>query len=336
MRLVCFSRLALLFFIMAVFLPESSFSQTSVSAAVAAAGGQAPKTNPPAIGADAERESLQDLTARILKLEIEVAKPKPKGESEIFTAIIAGFAGLIAALVGGVITLAVQRMTAQREREREITAAKQQLELARETAKQQLDLSMKQAVFAQTEKILEFRVKQIEYFYAPMFALLKQSDALYEKMCDELARIEPERYSRLSERDDDGNSIQVIAKDGSLKKFRLLDQMSAIRKHVKAFALVKGIVDIGDSATKIISKHAGLASADLMDLLGQYLAHFAILSTVYNGGETEPTEPLAHKLGYFPRDLHGKIAKGYRELSEFLDEYANASKKMLAEFPVKN
>jgi hypothetical protein len=50
---------------------------------------------------------------------------------------------------------------------------------------------------------------------------------------------------------------------------------------------------------------------------------------------TKPSEPLAKKLGYFPRSLNAKVADGYRELSRFLDEYVNASKKMLAEFPVK-
>jgi hypothetical protein len=284
---------------------------------------------------DAERKEVQDLTARVLKLEIEAVKSKPpEKDSGVFTAIIAGFAGLIAALVGGGMTLLGQRMTADREQQRAIAAAQQQLTLAREAAQQELELARKEAVFQQTEKILEFRIKQMENFYAPMFALLKQSTALYNKMCDQLAEDEPARYKRLSQPDAEGYGLHVLAKDGNWKGFRLLDQMPAVKKNSKAFTLVTEIIGIGEKTTKIISEHAGLASAELIGLLGEYLAHFALLSTVYKGAETEPYEPLVQKTGYFSHELSSKIEGEYRELSKFLDEFEAASKRMLAD--IKN
>ncbi len=85
--------------------------------------------------------------------------------------------------------------------------------------------------------------------------------------------------------------------------------------------------------TKIISDHAGLASKDLIDLLGAYLAHYAILSTIHKREETVAYEPGWHQKGYYPRELNGKIEEGYRELSQFLDEYAKASKRMLEAVP---
>jgi len=282
------------------------------------------------------RESLQDITARVLKLEIDTTKlSTSRGASGIVNALIAGFTALIAALIGGGMTLFAQHMTANRERELATEAAKRQLELAREAAKQQLDLSMKQAVFQQTEKILEFSLKQMELFYGPMFAMFQQSTALYNKMCDQLAQDHPERYKVVPKPDAEGYRCYVLD-DGRWEPFRLLDQMPAVKKNAKAMILATRLIKIGKRATKIISEHAGLASEDLVDLLGEYLAHYALLLTVYEGSETEPFAPLQHKFGYFSHELNGKIAKGYRELRKFLYEYTAASKRMLAEFPAKS
>lgn len=309
----------------------SQFSQEGSNAPISGASAQT-------VGRDAVREDLQGLTDRILKLEIEAVQP-PKSNrgsdlvSPLVTAIIAGFAGLIAALIGGGMTLLGQRITAKRERERAIDAARQQMELAREAAKHQLELARKQALFQQTEKILEFRLKQMELFYAPMFALLEQSKALYIKMYNQLGQDEPQRYKLLSQPDSEGSRVHVLAKDGTWKGFRLLDQLPAVRTNPKALALVERILAIGKLMTKIISEHAGLASADLIDLLGEYLAHYAILSTIYKRGETAAYEPGWHKMGYYPRQLNAKIEEGYRELSRFLDDYSKASKELLAALP---
>jgi hypothetical protein len=330
-----FSLLALICSVMGLSHPEQSFAQSTPPKIPPANVQPQSKTNTTPMGADAVRENFQDLTARLLKLEIEVTKPKPKDQGDIRTGLIAGFAVLIAALVAAAATLLTQWLIAKREREHDITAAARQLEIARETAEQQLDLSRNQAIFAQTEKILEFRVKQLEYFYAPMFALLQQSEALYEKLCDQLVQDHPDRYTRLPQRDSEGHWIHVLGEHGTSKPFRLLDQMPAIKDNAGALVLVDEIIAIGKKTTNIISKRAGLATADLIDLLGEYLAHFAMLCAIRANPTTKPSEPLAKKLGYFPRSLNAKVADGYRELSRFLDEYVNASKKMLAEFPVK-
>jgi len=128
--------------------------------------------------------------------------------------------------------------------------------------------------------------------------------------------------------------FQVRDKNGDWKAFRLLDQLPAVRSKPKAFALADRILQIGEEMTKIITKNAGLASEDLIDLLGRYMAHYAIISTIHKLGETQPYEPGWHKMGYFPRELDEKVATGYRELSQFLGEYSKASKRMLEALPV--
>ncbi len=270
---------------------------------------------------DTLAKDFQQLANRVQQLELNAAKPS---QSSIVIAIIAGFATLVAALLAGGLTLLSQHIMAKREERRAALIAERTVELARQ-----------EALYRHGEKILEFRLKQMELFYAPMFALLEQSKALYDKMLHQLAYDAPTQYKLLPEADPDGYRFHVLTKDGSWKGFRLLDQLPAVRTIPKALALVEGILQIGEQMTKIISKRAGLASEDLAGLLGEYLAHYAILSTIYKRGETESYEPGWHKMGYYPRDLNSKVAAGYHELSQFLDEYAEASKHVLDAMPAR-
>jgi hypothetical protein len=276
---------------------------------------------PPTTATGPDQERIRELTHRVQKLELEIIqKSEPSSGEKV--AIIAAIIAASAVLLTAILSLVGQFVMATREEGRAVVAAQRALEHAKQ-----------EAVFRQTERILEFRLKQMEQFYAPMFALLRQSRGLYDKMQFQLAQDEPQRYKLLAEADSDGSRMQVCAKDGTWKDFRLLDQLPAVRANPKALALVDGILQIGKNMTGIISTRAGLASEDLVGLLGQYMAHYAILSTIYMSGETEPYEPGWHKMGYYPRELNGQIEKGYRVLSKFLDEYVDASNRMLAALP---
>lgn len=269
---------------------------------------------------------LEELNNRTKKLELEMSQKADKTSADaraipVATAIIAAAAVLGAGLLG----IAGQYFMSKREDRRSLASATRALELARQ-----------EAIFEHTQKILEFRLKQMERFYAPMFALRGQSRGLYDKMLYQLAQDEPQRYRFPPKPDQQDYRLQVIDKAGEWRGFRLLDQLPAVKRNPKAFALAERILEIGDRMTKIISAHAGLASEDLVPLLGQYMAHYAILSTVHTLGETEPYEPGWHKMGYYPRELDAKIEESYRELSRFFDEYAAASKRMLQNFLVTN
>ena len=270
----------------------------------------------PAITTSTDEEKINELTHRIQKLELELLQKSSKPQDNsiaVATAIIAASAVLGAALLG----MFGQYLTAKREERRAVATAAQAAELAR-----------KEALYKHTEKILDFRLKQMELFYAPMFALLGQSKGLYDKMRFQLAQDEPSRYKWNSDKNSPDEFL-VFAKDRTWKGFRLLDQLPAVRSNPKAFALAEGILEIGEKMTGIISEHAGLASENLIDLLGQYMAHYATLRTIYKRGETEPYEPGWHQVRYYPRELNAQVESGYRELSGFIDEYVDASKKML-------
>src|SRR5437764_13378399 len=108
-------------------------------------------------------------------LELQMAQQRNKSDSEknvaIVTAIIGASAVLGAALVAALLGIASQ-----------LLAAKRAAKLARD-----------EALYRHAEQILELRMKQIQRFYAPMFALLRQSKDLYDKMLEQLNQDEPGR-----------------------------------------------------------------------------------------------------------------------------------------------
>jgi hypothetical protein len=264
---------------------------------------------------DGDQENLRELMHRVQKLEVEMIQ-KSGPSIAVYAVVIAAFITALAALGGSIIT------------------ARTQFRMAAAAAQQARELQRQEALFGHAEKILEFKLKQMQNFYAPMFALLGQSKGLYDKMLYELSEDEPSKYRWAPKPDPEDDRFQVRDKNGDWKAFRLLDQLPAVRSKPKAFALADRILQIGEGMTKIITKNAGLASEDLIDLLGRYMAHYAIISTIHKLGETQAYEPGWHKMGYFPRELDEKVATGYRELSQFLGEYSKASKRMLEALPV--
>lgn len=270
-------------------------------------------TASPTTVSDADQERIRELTHRIRKLELEMIPRSQESSGNVaYVAIIVAFIAILGAIFG-------QLLLAWREDRRAAHAAEQAVELAKQ-----------EALFRQTEEILEYRLRQMQQFYAPMHALLGQSKALYDKMLHQLAQDEPKRYRWVDPPDPEGYRFHVFDdEDKKWKGFRLLDQLPAVRSNQKALALAVRILEVGEKTTGIISEHAGLASEDLMDVLGKYLAHYAILSTIYKSDETDPYKPGWHEMGYYTRELNEKIEAGYRELSQFFNKYAKAGERML-------
>jgi hypothetical protein len=277
---------------------------------------------PQAATSPADEEKIRELTHRIQKLELDsIQRSGSQRDSTVIaviTAVIAAAAVFGAALLG----IVGQYFTARREERRAIVAAERAAELARQ-----------EAIYKHTEKILEFRLKQMEQFYAPMFALLGQSVGLYDKMRNQLVQDQPERYRWAPDVDPKDGRVQVLDKDGTWKDFRLLDQFPAVRKNPRALALADRVLEIGKEITHTISRHAGLASEDLLDVLGKYMAHYAILSAIRQDDRSEPYPAGSHKIGYYPRELDAKIAVGYREVAQLIANYAKASKRLVEGLP---
>lgn len=269
-----------------------------------AADSSAP-TAPPL--ATSDQEKVVELTHRVQMLELQVAQRPAKSEPDYNVAIIGAAAVFFAALVAAVLGILGQ-----------VLAARHAARLARD-----------EALYKDAAKILELRMRQVQQFYAPIFALLRQSKDLYDKLLQQLVADEPSRYRNVPTAVGKEFRWEVLDKKGVWQGFRLLDQLPAIKGNLKALALVDANLLIGEKICKIISTRAGYASEALVDMLGQYMAHYAILSTIRNGKETEAFEPGWHKVGYYPFGLDTKIGEAYHEVSKSIDDFRKGSTRTL-------
>jgi hypothetical protein len=113
------------------------------------------------------------------------------------------------------------------------------------------------------------------------------------------------------------------------KGFYLVDQLPAIKGNKSAMQLVDLMLELGKSMCTIITTHAGLASEDLIEMLGEYMAHHAILSAIRSGPETTAFEPGHNKLGAFSRGLDARIEGKLKALSKEIDDYHKVSGRSL-------
>jgi len=170
--------------------------------------------SPVVTSANADQEAVRELNHRVQKLELEIAQ-KSGDRGPLYAAL--------AAIIVGILALIGQFILVWREDRRAASAAKDAVELAKQ-----------EALLRDAERLLEFRLRQMEQFYAPMRALLGQSKGLYDKMIRVLAETEPKRYRKDPHSTDDDYRLEVIASDGTWKEFRLLDQLPAVKNNEKA------------------------------------------------------------------------------------------------------
>lgn len=261
--------------------------------------------------APADQENVRELRHRIEMLELQMAQQSSNSESGKNVAIVTAGIGAAAVLLAGLVAAGLGIFG-------QLLAGKRAAKLARD-----------EALYRDAGQILEFRMKQVQQFYAPMFALLRQSKDLYDKMLEQLVQDEPTRYRKVSTPEGADFRWEVLDKNGTWQGFRQLDQFPAIKRNPRALALADANLVIGAKICKVIYTRAGYASDSLVEMLGQYMAHYAILSTIRNGPEIEPFQAGGHKIGYFPFGLDEKIGEVYHGLSKSIDDYATVCTRTL-------
>jgi hypothetical protein len=294
--------------------------------------------NPPVAGnlsaSQGDADKIDEIAHRVRLLEIKAAeKSTPWYGSALvplLTAIIGGLAVFWSARLGR----SGQQLAANAAEANAKRAAEANAELARNAAAEAARLAKEAALFKHAEQMMEFKQKQIQEFYGPLYAALRQSKGLYDKLLDQLIYDEPARYQKTPNATGDDYRFQVLDKASKWENFRLVDQLPAIKSNQRAMSLVDAIIGLGKHMCEIIATRAGYAAENSVDLLGQYMAHHAILTAIRNGPETEAFEPGRHKIGAFPYGLDQVVGDKYHELSNALDKYGQAydrALQMLAE-----
>jgi len=271
-------------------------------------------------------QRIDSLSMEVQKRDLEIQELKLKVEKKPETDQTA-MTGKIAA--GAVIAAALIALLSQ------ILASRWQERVAMRTAENNLRLAREGAIYKNSEKIFDYRLKQLQEFYAPMSALQKQSKALYNKLLVQLPMQEPARYRAPGA--DAEHDFRLEVKVGEKwEKFYLLDQLPAIRKNPSAFALVTEIVRIGGQMTETISKNAGLAKPEILEVLSEYMGHYAILASLYRDESTTPFPPGWHKMGYYPyQKFDDGIQVGYKEMVDFLDGQVRVGQSLVDQSTVR-
>jgi hypothetical protein len=276
-----------------------------------------------------DADKIDEIAHRVRILEVEASEKAIPWYSSalipILTAIIGGLAVYWSARMGK----SGQELAAKAAEASANRAAEANAELAKNAAVEAVRLAKDAALFKHAEQMMEFKLKQIQEFYGPLYAALRQSRGLYDKLLDQLVYDDPARYQRTPSATGDDYRLQVLDKAGQWKDFRLVDQLPALKSNPRAMALVDAIVGLGKNMCEIIATRAGYAAENSVELLGLYMAHHAILTAIRNGPETEAFEPGRHKVGAFPYGLDDVIGDKYHELSNAIDQYGQAYDRAL-------
>ncbi len=161
---------------------------------------------------------------------------------------------------------------------------------------------------------VEWQLKQLSELYGPLRALLGQSNAMYRQMNRALAAAVPDIF-RLEKRQgaDFDNEIFEIRKDGEWTRFRTVKHIGEVyNRGYGVEPYFDDVVETGARMAELIREKAGYARADdkdddedLMDVMGKYLAHYAVLTR-----------------------LHKQVQSGYERKANTADEHATFPIKM--------
>ncbi|MGD2086226.1 MAG: class I SAM-dependent methyltransferase [Candidatus Aminicenantes bacterium] len=156
--------------------------------------------------------------------------------------------------------------------------------------------------------ILEFRIRQIMEFYAPMQILIEKSRLLYEKLIWAMKRTD---------------------KNFDKKNFRLLDHISRLDKdeHLKSF--IDAIIETGNKMSDLIIDKGGLIEGGITQTYIDYQAHLEILKTAKIGKTSIKQEAGWQQFGYYPKLLNREVREGYKSVLEYIRSYIESGDKLI-------
>jgi hypothetical protein len=248
---------------------------------------------------------------------------------------------LAATVTGGVITALVTifalwfnaKREAARERSRMNHEAVLNQQKTDAESQRQRESARLVASTTYADKLLDLRLKQLELFVAPLHALLEQSKGVYAKLQTQLLE-DKAKYREVPDPQFGEKQMKLEVLYGKdWLDWRLLDQLPPLKGNTPYAPLIAEIIRIGEEMTALIAKYGAfsLDESGVSDVYGEYLAHFAILRSIYKDPRTEPYPPGQHKIGYYPLRLNGIVAARYLKLQHELQPYLEATSTLLEE-----
>lgn len=187
--------------------------------------------------------------------------------------------------------------------------------------------------------IKSFRSRQLNEFYTPLQALLKQSHVLRDELYRRLKAAPPPGISiemRPDEKAFSGWSLYIKFPNEDFKPFRLIDEMDFIQQQCPHLVSnVVAIVSVNEHIANLLLNKIGLVrteNTELSGVLGQFLAHKSILEEVVSA--PRHGRPEVAPLGYttaFPRSLNSLVAADCEWLRKDLADWERQATAWMAQ-----
>jgi hypothetical protein len=219
---------------------------------------------------------------------------------------------------------------------------------AEAAAKREERLEELKASLEITRELLKSRQERLEKFHSPLRALFQESRGVTDRLSYHVYRLsrdkkwpsgnepDPREYAYLTDvevredkklnlhppPDDKQDRRLRVRESERWRTFRTLDFMPWLKQNPECRALIDQIMEIGRKKTVIIQKYSGLAAADQnpSPVFGEYLAHYAVLKSIYDSPPAEPYAP-GSQVGYYPRGLDQEVENGYDQARKAVGEF---------------
>lgn len=243
----------------------------------------------------------EDLKLALLRIEsLEKSIQKASEKTDHMTERNAWFA-LATVIVAGLISIAVQLLLLRHQRK----------------------INREQAESEVSNSYVEWQLKQLSELYGPLRALLEQSNAMYRQMNRALVSANPDLFRMQSAHGKDFDNTEFqIKKDGDWARFRTVKHLADVyNKGYDIEPYFDDVVDVGSRMATLIRDKAGFARPEdnaLIEVMGTYLAHYAVLSRLHNKAREGVlvSANMADDEAVFPVHIQNLVNGGYQAIND--------------------
>lgn len=178
---------------------------------------------------------------------------------------------------------------------------------------------------------VEWQLKQLSELYAPLRALLGQSNVLYRQMNRALVAADATRFRLVPGSDFDDQTFEIRLGDQWVR-FRTVKHLGEVyNKQYGVEPYFNDVVDVGSRIVSVIEEKAGYARQEddrLVIVMGEYLAHYLVLKRLLARAKAGETlhENAADEHATFPTDIQKLVNDGFREINKQVIEWRSFKK----------
>ena len=254
---------------------------------------------------EGEREELAAVTQRLASVEASIAKTSERADQvaqrtswfSLGTVAIGALLAALASMGGQMLLMRHQRKINRADAEAKVS-----------------------------NTYVEWRLRQLSELYAPLRALLSQSNVLYRQMNNALVEADPNRFRLVDGGDYDGKVFEIRSGEEWVR-FRTVEHIAEVfNRGYGVEPYFNDVVDVGQRLVDLIQEKAGYARQEddqLVQVMGQYLAHFFVLKRLLDrvNKNESPHETSVDKLATFPTEIQALVNNGFKEINKQVIEW---------------